>query len=444
MGTLTEQEQWPEGVRYFEENAILTGGPDAPDNLPLQDLADRTAWLKARLAELLANTSAHASAADPHPVYLTEAEGNALIAAAVSSLVNSSPATLDTLSELAAALGNDANFATTITNALAQKAPLASPTLTGIPTAPTAPAGTSNQQVATTKFVTDVMANAGTVATESVAGKVELATTTETIAGTDNQRAVHPAALAALLTLFARLDSPALTGTPTSSTPATGDNSTKIATTAYVKAQLDSPALTGVPTAPTAGTGTTSNQVATTAFVHAVVAALVNAAPAALDTLSELSAALGNDANFATTVTNALSTKSDAGHTHTAEQVSGLSAVAASGSYNDLLDKPSCIKQTLSVIDTGAIVLAPEISIYHLEVTGATSISIDVSALADHTVITFEFQIVMATVQTVTFPENVVWLDSATPDLSLTGTYLFAFRSYDNGTTWKANLQGKL
>lgn len=50
---------------------------------------------------------------------------------AINSLVNASPATLDTLNELAVALGNDANFATTMTNALAGKAPLASPTFTG-------------------------------------------------------------------------------------------------------------------------------------------------------------------------------------------------------------------------------------------------------------------------------------------------------------------------
>ena len=75
------------------------------------------------------------------------------------------------------------------------------------------------------------------------------------------------------------------------------------------KAPLASPALTGVPTAPTAGRGTNSTQLATTAFVAQAVAALVNSAPGALDTLQELAKALGNDANFATTVTNALAGK---------------------------------------------------------------------------------------------------------------------------------------
>lgn len=61
----------------------------------------------------------------------------AFVQAAIAALVASSPAALDTLNELAAALGNDANFAATVTNALALKAPLASPALTGTPTAPT-------------------------------------------------------------------------------------------------------------------------------------------------------------------------------------------------------------------------------------------------------------------------------------------------------------------
>jgi hypothetical protein len=53
------------------------------------------------------------------------------VSSAVSGLVNAAPAALDTLQELAAALGNDASFSATVTNALAAKAPLASPTFTG-------------------------------------------------------------------------------------------------------------------------------------------------------------------------------------------------------------------------------------------------------------------------------------------------------------------------
>lgn len=71
----------------------------------------------------------------------------------------------------------------------------------------------------------------------------------------------------------------------------------------------ESPALTGTPTVPTAGKGTNNGQIASTAFVAQAIAAIVNSAPGALDTLQELAAALGNDANFAATVTNALAGK---------------------------------------------------------------------------------------------------------------------------------------
>ena len=72
---------------------------------------------------------------------------------AVANIVDSAPGTLNTLNELAAALGDDANFSTTVTNNIATKAPLASAALTGTPTAPTASTGTNTTQIATTAFV---------------------------------------------------------------------------------------------------------------------------------------------------------------------------------------------------------------------------------------------------------------------------------------------------
>ena len=71
----------------------------------------------------------------------------------------------------------------------------------------------------------------------------------------------------------------------------------------------ESPAFTGTPTTPTAVRGTNNTQIANTAFVAQAISALVNSAPGTLDTLQELAAALGNDANFAATVTNALAGK---------------------------------------------------------------------------------------------------------------------------------------
>ncbi|HAW7520544.1 TPA: phage tail protein [Escherichia coli] len=167
---------------------------------------------------------------------------------------------------------------------------------------------------------------------------------------------------------YAPKASPTFTGTPKAPTPAAGDNTTQVATTAFVqaaltalingapatldtlkeiaaainndpnfsttinnalalKAPLLSPALTGTPTAPTAAQSVNNTQIATTAFVKSAIAAMVGSAPAALDTLNELAAALGNDPNFATTMLNALAGKQPLDNTLTnlsGKDVAGL------------------------------------------------------------------------------------------------------------------------
>lgn len=90
----------------------------------------------------------------------TQIATTAFVKAAVDGIIDSAPGTLDTLNELAAALGDDANFASTVTNSLALKAPLASPTFTGVPAAPTAAVNTNTTQVATTAFVQTALSSA--------------------------------------------------------------------------------------------------------------------------------------------------------------------------------------------------------------------------------------------------------------------------------------------
>ncbi|MBA8508664.1 phage tail protein [Escherichia coli] len=97
------------------------------------------------------------------------------------------------------------------------------------------------------------------------------------------------------------------------------------------KAPLNSPALTGTPTTPTARQGTNNTQIANTAFVMAAIAAIVDSSPDALNTLNELAAALGNDPNFATSMTNALAGKQPKDATLTA--LAGLATAADSFPY---------------------------------------------------------------------------------------------------------------
>lgn len=99
-------------------------------------------------------------------------------------------------------------------------------------------------------------------------------------AGDNSQKLATTAFVHTAVTGLAPLASPTFTGTPAAPTPATADSTTKIATTAYVQnnlasyAPLASPALTGTPTSPTATAGTNTTQVATTAFVASAVSGL--------------------------------------------------------------------------------------------------------------------------------------------------------------------------
>lgn len=100
------------------------------------------------------------------------------------------------------------------------------------------------------------------------------------------------------------------------------------------KAPLDSPAFTGTPTTPTPPDDASGLETANAAFVRKLIAALVGSSPEALDTLNELAAALGNDPNFATTMTNLL-----AGKQPLNEILTSLSGLAAAGNklpyFND-------------------------------------------------------------------------------------------------------------
>ena len=108
----------------------------------------------------------------------------------------------------------------------------------------------------------------------------------------------------------------------------------KLATTtaASTYAPIASPTLTGVPLAPTAAANTNTTQIATTAYVQTELTDLLGGAPGALDTLNELASALGNDANYSTTITTALAGKLPlAGGTMTGAIAMGTSKITGLG-----------------------------------------------------------------------------------------------------------------
>ncbi|WP_438852494.1 tail fiber protein [Brevundimonas nasdae] len=126
-------------ARTISGGGLATGGGDLS--------ADRTITVtEASAAEALAGTSGS--------VVITPRRAKAMF----DALVAGAPGALDTLDELAAALGDDANFAATMTNQLALKAPLNSPGLTGAPTAPTPGGGDPGTRISTKAYVDTAVA----------------------------------------------------------------------------------------------------------------------------------------------------------------------------------------------------------------------------------------------------------------------------------------------
>lgn len=319
MANLPETEDFADGTYQIETSDRVLGGPGGIANKQAEQLGNRTAWLRAAIAKIIDGTTAVGKATQlaasrtlkfkgavsgsgsyngsgdteialtladtgvaagtytkvtinlkglvtgaSNPTTLagygitdafTKPEATTAIQQAISSLVASSPAALDTLNELAVALGNDPNFATTMTNALAGKAGKAT-TLGGygITDAFTKPETTAAIQQAVAALVASSPAALDTLK--------ELASAL----GNDPN--------------FAASMTNALAGKAAKATTLSGYGITD----AFTKPE-------------------------TTSVIQQAIAAVVASSPAALDTLNELAAALGNDPNFATTITNALAGK---------------------------------------------------------------------------------------------------------------------------------------
>ncbi|WP_193160880.1 phage tail protein [Citrobacter youngae] len=143
MANLPETPQWEDGIYQIEVYDPVLGGPDGISNRQAKQLASRTSYLKQKVEKGGSDLAAHIAAPDPHTQYAPKASPTftgtptaptaanndnskklattEFVAKALAALAGSAPETLDTLKELADALGNDPNFATTVLNKLAEK-----------------------------------------------------------------------------------------------------------------------------------------------------------------------------------------------------------------------------------------------------------------------------------------------------------------------------------
>ena len=194
----------------------------------------------------------------------------------VAGLVNSAPETLDTLKELSTALGDDPNFATTMTTALGNKVDKV-----------------DGKTLSTNDLTNALKANYDAAYAHSQSAHAPV----NAQKNSDITKAEIEAKLTGNITTH--------THSQYLTTHQSLDGYAKTADLATVATSGSYNDLTNKPTIPSI------DGLATTNYVDSKVAGIVNSAPETLDTLNELATALGNDANFATTVSNQIGSKVD-------------------------------------------------------------------------------------------------------------------------------------
>lgn len=149
---------------------------------------------------------------------------------------------------------------------------------------------------------------------------------------------------------------------------------------------------------------------------------IVNGSPALLDTLSELSAALGNDANFSTTILNALSGKL------------GLNGGIMTGAI-------TALRETKVAMSANDIDLATG-NLFTKTITAATTFTIS-NALSSGNANSFMLELTNGGAYTITWFSGVKWANGIAPTLTASGVDILGFYSHDGGTTWRGLVLAK-
>ena len=183
--------------------------------------------------------------------------------------------------------------------------------------------------------------------------------------------------------------------------------------------------------------------------IDQAIADLVDTAPATLDTLNELSFALGDDPNFATTVTNQIAAKADADHNHDGTyepadaniaKVNAVQTFTVAQTINNLT--VGKFQETHSTLSSGVIDLAQG-NMFAIALTGDITFSIQNASGSPSITNSFLMEITDGGLYTVTWWSGIKWPEGLEPELTLGGTDVLSFYTIDGGTTWRGFLSAK-
>jgi len=348
------------------------------------------------------------------------------------------------------------------------RAPIASPSFSGIPLAPTAAPGTNSTQIATTAFVLANGGGGGGTPSDALPFMDGTAAPGVDIAYSRGDH-VHPSD-----TTRAPLASPVFTGNPQAPTPTAGDNDNSIATTAFVaaavvaaggllpsnslplingtasagtgsaasrddhvhptdttRAPLASPVFTGNPTAPTPTAGDADTSIATTAFVAGAIAA---------DTLSLKAANNLSDLN-SVSLAQANIQLSNAGQFDAACTDNNFAFTGNANTFSQpqVFDASITEKAVTMAANTIQCNLG---SVFSRTVSGDTTFAVS-GVAATGKVTSFILNLTNGGSSAVTWWSGVKWAAGVAPTLTAAGRDVLGFFTIDGGTTWSGFMLGK-
>jgi len=273
-------------------------------------------------------------------------------------------------------------------------APLASPAFTGNPTAPTPAPGDSDTSIATTAFVANAVSAAGGLLPSNNTPRMDGTASAGVGTSASRDDHVHPSD-----TSRAPLNSPNFTGTPTAPTQAAGNNTTNLATTAFV----------------------------TTAVAGVLTPALLKA-----NNLSDLT-------NIATAQANiGLSTKGQFNSACTDGDFAFLNNNNVF-SVRQQFDAGLTEKYVAVAVSNIDCSLA---SVFSRTVSGATTLTVS-NVAASGNVSSFILELTNGGSATVTWWAGVKWAGGTAPTLTAAGVDILGFYTRDGGATWRGTMMSK-